>query len=207
MSLSLHICHSITPSHCYSVILSLCHSFTLPLCHSVILSLRHSVTPSLRHSVTLTLWHSVTLSHYHSVTLSFCHSVTLSLCHDVWLPRSLTLSLSLSSPTPLSLSPHSLTRSLSNWAILPICKVIGPSVWSISQSSILSLPQSLNLPCLSLSLSFRQSASLSLLVSPPFSKFDCLSIYLCISHLFVFVFCSSSCQTSCACSRARPPSD
>ena len=193
----------------HSVTLLLCHSVTLSFFHFATVSLCYSVTPSLRHSVTLTLWHSVTLSHYHSVTLSFCHSVTLSLCHDVWLPRSLTLSLSLSSPTPLSLSPHSLTRSLSNWAILPICKVIGPSVWSISQSSILSLPQSLNLPCLSLSLSFRQSASLFniLLVSPPFSKFDCLSIYLCISHLFVFVFRSSSCQTSCACSRARPPSD
>ena len=34
----------------------------------------------------------------------------------------------------------------------------------------------------------------------------CLSIYLCSSHLFVFVFRSSSCQTSSACSRARPPS-
>ena len=141
--------HSVTLLLCYSVTLSFFHFVTVSLCYSVTPSLCNSVTLSLNHSVTPSLCHSVTLSHYHSVTLSFCPSVTLSLCHHVWLPRSLTLSISLSSPPPLSLSPplsRSLTRSLSNCAILPICKVIGPSVWSISQSSILSLPQSLNLP-------------------------------------------------------------
>ena len=62
---------------------------------------------------------------------------------------------------------------------------------------------------MSVSLSFRQSASLFniLLVSLLFVNLTvCLSIYQWISHLFVFVFRSSSCQTGCACPRAPPPS-
>ena len=114
MSLSLHICHSITPSHCYSVILSLCHSFTLPLCHSVILSLRHSVTPSLCNSDTLTL--------RHFVTLSFCHTVILSLCYSVTLSRCLTPSLSHSLSPPLPLSPSLPTLSLAHSLTEPFCQ-------------------------------------------------------------------------------------
>lgn len=65
MSLGLHICHSVTPSHChyFTLSLSLCHSVTLSLCHSVILS----------------LFDPVILSHCHFFTLSNCHSLSLSL--------------------------------------------------------------------------------------------------------------------------------
>ena len=125
MSLSLHICHSITPSHCYSVILSLCHSFTLSLCHSVILSLRHSVTLSLCHSITLSLHHSVIPSLYHIIILSHCHSVPLLLCHSVTMSGSLALSLSQSLSPPLRLSPslpHSPALRLAHSLTVPFCQ-------------------------------------------------------------------------------------
>ena len=68
MSLSLHICHSVTPSYFRAVTLSLFHSFTLSLCHSFTLSHCHSITLSLYHSVTSLFLHTITPSLFNFFT-------------------------------------------------------------------------------------------------------------------------------------------
>ena len=133
--------------------------------------------------------------------MSLCHSVTLLLSY------SLTLS------SPFSLSPHSPTLLFAHSLNVPFCQ--SARLLARQSDQLVSLLFS---RCLSLSIFHNVCLSACHFVSLQvcLTLFWCLryfvnltvcrSIYLCISHFFVFVFRSSSCQTGCACPRARPPS-